>query len=312
MSDSAAARGDERAETMFRGFEQSTVDVGDTTIFIRRKGKGPPLLLLHGFPETHLMWHRVAPALAEGHTVICADLRGYGASGTPPSQADHAPYSKRAMALDMVRMMEHEGFSRFAVAGHDRGARVAYRLALDHPARVERLAVLDVIPTAEALERADARLTLAYWPWSLLAQPEPLPERLILGDPDAVVDDALANWGSDPSAFPPEVRAAYVDALRDPERVHAICEEYRAAATLDVAADKADREMGRRIGCPVLCLWSAGGALDRWYEAVAGPLGVWRRWAEDVTGKAISGGHFFPEQRAEETVAALRTFFGGP
>jgi haloacetate dehalogenase len=294
---------------VFSGFETSVVDVGETTIFVRRKGRGRPLLLLHGFPETHVMWHRVAPALATEFTVVCADLRGYGSSGKPPSTPDHTPYSKSAMALDMVRMMEAQGFSRFFVAGHDRGARVAYRMALDHGERVERLALLDVIPTGEALRRADARFALAFWPWSLLAQPEPLPERLILADPEAVVDDALAHWGSNRASFPPEVRAAYIEALRDPQAVHAICEEYRAAATLDVAMDGDDRRAGRRISCPTLVLWSEGSALDTWYAADGGPLGVWRDWAADVTGRPIAGGHFFPEQRSGETVSELRSFF---
>jgi len=296
----------------FEGFERALVDVGETTIFVRRKGSGPPLLLLHGFPQTHLMWRRVAPALAEEHTVVCADLRGYGASGKPPSRADHTPYAKDAMALDMARAMEALGFARFAVAGHDRGARVAYRLALDHPGRVDRLALLDVIPTGEAFRRADARFALAYWPWSLLAQPAPLPERLIAAAPEAVVDDALGAWGSDPATFPPPVRAAYVDALRDPAAVHAICEEYRAAATLDAARDAADRAAGRRIACPTLVLWGAGGPLDTWYAGDGGPLGIWRGWADDVAGRPVAGGHFFPEQNAAETLAELRAFFGPP
>jgi haloacetate dehalogenase len=293
---------------MLSGFEASVVDVGETTIFIRRKGSGRPLLLLHGFPQTHLMWHRVAPALAAEFAVVCADLRGYGSSGKPPSRPDHAPYAKGAMALDMVRVMEAQGFARFAVAGHDRGARVAYRMALDHPSRVERLALLDIIPTGEAFRRADARLALAYWPWTLLAQPAPLPERLITADPEAVVDNALREWGSDPATFPEQVRAAYVAALRDPATVHAVCEEYRAAATIDVARDAEDREAGRRIACPTLVLWSAAGALDTWYEAAGGPLGIWRDWAADVTGRPIAGGHFFPEENAAETLAALRAF----
>jgi haloacetate dehalogenase len=267
------------------------------------------LLLLHGFPQTHLMWHRVAPALAEEFTVVCADLRGYGSSGKPPSRPDHGPYSKGAMALDMVGMMESQGFSRFSVAGHDRGARVAYRMALDHPDCVERLALLDVVPTSEAFRRADVRFALAFWPWSLLAQPEPLPERLIMGDPEVVVDDALGEWGSDRASFPPEVRAAYIDALRDPEAVHAICEEYRAAATIDFARDVEDRGAGHRISCPTLALWSEGSALDNWYEDAGGPLGLWREWAADVTGRPISGGHFFPEQNAAETISELRSFF---
>jgi haloacetate dehalogenase len=293
---------------MLDGFASALVDVGETAIFLRRKGDGPPLLLLHGFPETHLMWHRVAPALAAELTVICADLRGYGASGKPPSRTDHAPYAKSAMARDMVRLMEAQGFRRFAVAGHDRGARVAYRMALEHEHRVEKLAVLDIIPTREAFRRADARFALAFWPWSLLAQPEPLPERLIVGDPEAVVDNALGEWGSDRASFPDEVRAAYVAALRDPAAAHAICEEYRAAATIDVERDNSDRQAGRRIACPTLVLWAAGGALDTWYADAGGPLGIWRAWASDVTGHAIAGGHFFPEQNPVETVAELRAF----
>lgn len=294
---------------MFDGFEASLIDVGETSIFIRRKGAGPPLLLLHGFPETHAMWHRVAPRLAEAFTVVCADLRGYGASGKPPSAADHAPYAKRAMARDMVRMMEVLGFPRFGLAGHDRGGRVAYRLALDWPERVDRLAVLDIIPTSDAFARADSRFALAFWPWTLLAQPGPLPERLIAAAPQAVVDDALAQWGSDPACFPAEVRAAYVDSLRDRDAVHAICEEYRAAATLDVEHDLADKQAGRRIACPTLALWSSGSALDTWYVDEGGPLSIWRAWADQVTGRAIAGGHFFPETNPDETAAELATFF---
>jgi haloacetate dehalogenase len=293
----------------FEGFESASIDVGETTIFMRRKGSGPPLALLHGFPETHLMWHRVAPALAESFTVICADLRGYGASGKPPSRPDHAPYAKSAMALDIVRLMQAQGFQRFCVAGHDRGARVAYRMALEHPDRIERLAVLDIIPTGDAFARADARFALAFWPWSLLAQPEPLPERLLVGDAEAVVDDALRNWGSSPASFPSEIRAAYVQALRAPGAAHAICEEYRAAASIDVASDRADQAAGRRISCPVLALWSEESSLDRWYEDAGGPLGIWRGWAADVRGGSIPGGHFFPEENAAETSARLRSFF---
>lgn len=293
---------------MFEGFEPLTVDVGDTTIFARMKGSGPPLLLLHGFPETHRMWHGVAPPLANEFTVVCADLRGYGASGTPPSTPDHVPYAKRAMALDMVRLMDALGFARFSVVGHDRGGRVAYRMALDHPRQVARLAVLDVVPTVDAIERADARLALAFWPWSLLAQPEPLAERLILGDPEAVVLDATTQWGTPPESFAPGACAAYADALRDPARVHAICEEYRAAVTLDVAHDRADRTAARRITCPTQVLWAEGSALDVWYADVGGPLGLWRAWASAVIGRAVQGGHFFPEARPAETAEALRAF----
>jgi haloacetate dehalogenase len=294
---------------MFDGFDSVTVDTGEAAIFIRRAGHGRPLLLLHGFPETHLMWHRVAPLLAERFTVVCADLRGYGASSKPQSRPDHSPYAKRAMALDMVRLMQDQGFDRFGVVGHDRGARVAYRLALDHGERVERLAVLDVIPTADAFARADARFALAFWPWTLLAQPEPLPEALIAGAPEAVVNDALTNWGSEAAAFPAEVRAAYIAALSDRASIHAICEEYRAAATLDLEQDKEDRLAGRRISCPLLALWSGGSALDTWYQDIGGPLTVWRNWADEVSGRPIAGGHFFPEQNAAETAAELLKFF---
>ena len=294
---------------MFDGFTSAVVDVGETTIFLRRHGDGPPLLLLHGFPETHLMWHRVAPRLARSFTVICPDLRGYGASGKPPSAPDHAAYAKRAMAGDMIAAMEQQGFGRFAVAGHDRGGRVAYRLAIDHPDRVDRLAVLDIIPTGDVLAETGAASILAFWPWSLLAQAEPLPERLILGNPAAVVDDALGQWGSDPASFPADLRHAYVTALSDPRTVHAICEEYRAAVTLDAAMDRADQAAGRRIACPMLALWSKESGLERWYEAAGGPLGIWRRWAPAATGRAIAGGHFFPEQNAAETAAELAAFF---
>jgi haloacetate dehalogenase len=293
-------------------FETAQIDTGATTIFVRSSGSGPPILLLHGFPETHLMWRDVAPRLARRFTVVCADLRGYGFSACPVSTPDHAPYAKRTMARDMVAVMNHLGFPRFSVAGHDRGGRVAYRLALDHPDIVERLAVLDIVPTASVWETADARLALAYWPWSLLAQPEPLPERLIAAAPEAVVDDALDGWGSSSSVFDRGIRAAYVDALRDPVRVHAICEEYRAAATLDRSHDEADRASGRRIARPVLVLWSGSGPLSTWYAEQGGPLAVWRVWGDVVEGRALGAGHFFPEEIPDETADALERFFGRP
>jgi haloacetate dehalogenase len=209
----------------------------------------------------------------------------------------------------MVSVMEKLGFPRFSVAGHDRGGRVAYRLALDHPERVERLAVLDILPTADTWERADKRLATAFWPWSLLAQPEPLPERLVSAAPDAVIDDALGGWGSPANAFGSEVRAEYTEALRDPARVHAICEEYRAAATLDHEHDLEDRRAGRRIACPVLVLWSDRGPLGTWYAEVGGPLALWRTWANDVRGRPLDAGHFFPEEAPEQTAEELSAFF---
>ena len=297
---------------MFEGFDAVEIDTGAAHIFARRGGAGPPLLLLHGFPETHLMWRDVAMHLATRFTVVCADLRGYGSSGCPASDEEHAPYAKRAMAQDMLALMAHAGFGRFAVAGHDRGGRVAYRLALDHPERVERMAVLDIVPGAEAWRRADARFALGYWPWSLLAQPAPLPETLLGAAPEAVVDAALGGWGTPAGTFAPEVRAAYIDILRDAARRHAICEEYRAAATLDRAHDEADEAAGRHIACPVLVLWSGAGALGHWYADAGGPLGIWRRWAGDVRGAAIEGGHFFPEERPRQVADAMAEFFGGP
>lgn len=251
-------------------FASAEIETGETSIFVRSYGCGPPLLLPHGFPETHLMWRGVAPALARNFTVICADLRGYGRSGCPATDANHAPYAKRAMAQDMVTVMERLGFPRFAVAGHDRGGRVAYRMALDHPKRIERVAVLDVLPTETVWNCADARFALGFWPWSLLAQPEPLPERLLTGVAEVIIDNALGQWGSPASVFSPEVRAAYVHALRDPGHAHAICEEYRAAATIDREHDRVDRESGRRIECPLLTIWSAPGALGTWYAEQGG------------------------------------------
>lgn len=291
------------------GFERLTVNTGEATIFAVRGGSGPPLLLLHGFPETHLMWRDVAPVLAERHTVVCADLRGYGQSGCPPSTDDHAPYSKRALAQDMLVLMQRLGFAQFAVAGHDRGGRVAYRMALDEPGRITRLAVLDIIPTEEAWARANDAFAQVFWPWTLLAQPAPLPERLLVASPDAVIDDAALQWGSSPDAFSDEVRAAYASVLGDTMHAHAICEEYRAAATVDRVHDRADLAGGRRIRCPVLVLW-ARGALDRWYAEEGGPLAIWRRWADDVAGQRVDGGHFFPEEQPAKTAAMLRAFFG--
>ncbi len=296
---------------MFDDFESRRIGTGDTGIFVRMAGSGPPVLLLHGFPETHLTWRDVAPPLAREYTVVCADLRGYGKSGAPASTPDHVPYSKRAMAQDMVSVMQHLGFERFAVAGHDRGGRVAYRLALDHPEQVERLAVLDIVPTEAAWQRADARFALGFWPWTLLAQPEPLPERLLLTAPDAFVADAVATWGTSPEAFPAAVREAYVAALQDPARAHGICEEYRAAATIDREHDATDVKAGNRIKAPLLALWSANGPLASWYEAEGGPLALWREIADDVQGHAVDGGHFFPEERPEETAAALASFVCG-
>ncbi len=285
---------------MFDGFTAATIDTGEARIRVRYAGSGPPLLLLHGHPQTHLMWHQVAPPLTQDFTVVVADLRGYGESSKPATTPDHEPYSKRAMARDQVAVMRELGFERFSVAGHDRGGRVAYRLALDHPDRVAKLAVLDIIPTGEALRRADAAFGLGYWHWFFLAQPDPFPERLIGHDPDAFY------FQGDRSIFHPEALAAYLSSVRDPATVHAMCEDYRAAATIDFALDEADRGT-RRITCPVLVLWAGRGQLPGWYDVLA----IWRDWADDVRGRAVASGHYLAEEAPEETYAALHTFFTG-
>ncbi|SFQ36019.1 haloacetate dehalogenase [Actinomadura madurae] len=285
---------------VFEGFDEFDISTSQTTIHGVRGGAGPPVLLLHGIPETHLMWHRIAPALAERFTVVATDLRGYGASGRPPSAPDHGPYRMRALATDQVEVMAALGFDRFAVAGHDRGARCAYRMALDHPAAVSHLAVLDVVPTGDAYARADADFSLGYWVWSFLAAPSPVPEELIAAAPQVLVDHMLDAWSQVPGVFPDRVRDAYRATFADPDAVHAICEQYRAAATLDVADDQADRGR-RRIECPTLVLWSATGPVGQWYE----PLDVWKVWAADVRGGPVRGGHFLPEEAPEETLGHL-------
>jgi len=275
------------------------------------RGSGPAIVLLHGFPETRLMWRDIAPVLAESCTVVTADLRGYGESSAPGGGPEHENYAKRALAQDIVDVMAELGIARFAVAGHDRGGRVAYRAALDHPENVTHLVVLDVLPVEDVWTRADARMAMGFWPWSLLAQPAPLPERLLGADPAAVIDHALgAEWGTPATTFPDEVRQAYLAALSDPASLHAICEEYRAAATIDREHDRADQAAGRRIGCPVLALWSADGPLGTWYQEDGGPLAIWRRWAADVRGDGVAGGHFFPEEFPAETARRIGEFVG--
>ena len=297
---------------MIAGFETREISVGSAeTIFARCGGQGSGLLLLHGFPETHLMWRDIAPGLARDFTVVCADLPGYGRSA-PATCGPGPAQTKRAMAGLLVEAMERLGFEHFAVVGHDRGGRVAYRMALDHPDRVGRLAVLDVIPTAAAWDRADARFALAFWPFSLLAQDAPFPEQLIGACPEAAIEAALSGWGTPKAIFPDEVRAAYVEALRDPAQIHAICQEYRAAAGADRDHDHADLALGRRIGCPLLALWSASGPLGAWYADEGGPLEIWRPWACDVSGRGVAGGHFFPEEHPAETSDDLRHFLSPP
>ncbi|MBW8814939.1 MAG: alpha/beta hydrolase [Caulobacterales bacterium] len=287
----------------FEGFQLSQVEVGEVSLRVRHGGSGPPVLLLHGYPQTHMMWAHVAEGLARDHTVICPDLRGYGGSSLPPSQPDHSQSSKRAMARDAVALMQHFGFERFAVAGHDRGGRVAYRLALDHPQAVSRVAILDIIPTGEIWARADRRFALGYWHWPFLAQPAPLPERLIGADPEWFFFD-----GEFPDArrtFRGEALADYVAAAKKASVIHAMCEDYRAGAGHDRKLDEEDKAASRKIACPVLVLWGGKGAVAAWYD----PLEVWRGWASNLTGQALDCGHFIPEEKPAETLALLGGFF---
>lgn len=282
---------------MFEGFTLSMIDIGEVTLRVRHGGTGPGLLLLHGHPQTHVMWHRVAPALARRFTLVMPDLRGYGGSSKPPSAEDHVPYAKRTMAADAIGLMEQLGFDRFAVVGHDRGARVAYRMALDHPDHVTKLAVLDIIPTGEMWRRMDRKLAMSYWHWLFLAQPSPLPERLIGTDPDAFY------FRSDRAMFDPAALAEYLAAVHDAATVHAMCEDYRAGATVDAALDDADRAAGNRIRCPVLVLWSGRDRL-----ADIDLIACWQEWADGVRGEAIDAGHFLAEEAPERVGAALMAF----
>lgn len=289
---------------MFEGFQLHHVDAGEATIRARVGGKGPGLLLLHGNPQTHVMWHRIAPALAEHFTVVAADLRGYGESSKPETTADHEPYSKRAMARDQVALMRHFGFRAFSVVGHDRGGRVAYRMALDHPEAVEKVAVLDILPTLEHYRRAERRFAMGYWHWFFLPQPYPLPEKLIGGDPEWFFQRNWPAASEPPAFFDPEAIADYWRAFSEPGTVHAICEDYRAGAGIDCELDAADFGK-RRIVCPVLVLWAAKGILPKLYD----PLEVWRGWADDLQGQPIDSGHYMAEERPEDTLMALRGFF---
>lgn len=288
---------------MFDGFTLERIEAGEATLRVRHGGHGPPLLLLHGYPQTHVMWHEIAPRLAREFSVVAMDLRGYGESSKPPTTPDHEPYSKRAMARDAVAVMRQLGHERFDVAGHDRGGRVAYRLALDHPACVRRIATLDIIPTGEHFRRADMTFALGYWHWFFLAQPDPLPEKLIGADPDWFFKGRPLRQ----SVFTPDAEADYLRCFRDPATIHAACEDYRAAATYDFALDEADRGK-RKIAAPLLALWAGRGPVGRWYDVPA----VWRDWAVDVRGRPIDAGHYMAEEAPDATYAALRDFFAAP
>ncbi|MFN0262618.1 alpha/beta fold hydrolase [Tepidamorphus sp. 3E244] len=294
---------------LFPGFDSAYVETGEARIFCRTGGEGPPLVLLHGYPQTHVCWHRIAPKLAEHFSLVIPDMRGYGWSSLPEAADDHETMSKRALARDVVALMEKLGHARFSIAGHDRGGRVAYRLALDHPGRVERIALLDIVPTLAQWESFGWRESIKTYHWPFLAQPYPLPETLIVPSAVAYLDMTLASWTGTKSleAFDAAAMAHYRAGYDVPERIHAMCEDYRAGATYDMAADRKDREQGKRISVPLLAIWGesgipAGGGDDAL-------LNIWRQWAEDVRGHAIDSGHFLAEENPDATLDALMEFF---
>ena len=292
---------------LFEGFSLEHVPVsGGGTIRVRRGGSGPPLLLLHGNPQSHMMWHAVAASLAERYSLVCADLRGYGGSFKPGPTPDHGPYAKVEMARDMVEVMAHYGHQRFFVGAHDRGARVAHRLALDHPDKVAKLAVLDIVPTIEHFERTDMAFALGYYHWFWFAQPHPFPENVISAAPDAWFTAHTSREPKPPGFFHPEALADYLAAARDPAAIIGMCEDYRAAATIDLVHDRAAREAGRKVACPMLVMWGAKGKIGQWYA----PLDIWRSYCTaEVSGGAIDTGHYLAEERPQDVSAAFLGFF---
>jgi haloacetate dehalogenase len=285
------------------GFKEGRVAVGEASYLVSHGGSGPPVLLLHGFPETHACWTAVASRLAASHTVVAPDLRGYGASEAPPGGPRGEGYSKREMAAELVELMGSLGHDRFGLVGHDRGARVAYRLALDHPERVSRVALLNVVPTIDQFERMGGGPSLGYWPWFLLAQPAPFPERLIGADPGALVSYALDSWSDRPDAIGAASREAYLDAMA-PGTIAAMCADYRASFHLDRGHDADDRAAGRRIAAPTLLVVGAE------ETQLADAADVWSAWTDDLTAATVPGGHFIPEEAPDELAEALMGFFG--
>jgi haloacetate dehalogenase len=290
------------ATPLFPDFSRVQLEVNGTTINAVRGGSGPPVLLLHGYPQTHAIWRSVAPVLAERFTVVCSDLRGYGDSGKPPSDDGHEPYSKRVMAQDQFELMLALGFERFALVGHDRGARVARRLALDWPDAVSRLALLDIVPTATIYATLDQQHATTVWRYFFLVQPPDLPERLIGADPDFYLDWTFKEWCGTPGSLTDAAVAEYRRCF-DAATVHATCEDYRAGATIDLAHDRADQ---RRVASPVLVLWSAQG-IGSAYDV----LSIWRQEAEEVRGRALDCGHLLAEERPDETASELGVFLKG-
>ena len=289
----------------FDGFTLTTRQVGDGTLRLRMAGSGPPVLLLHGNPQTHAMWHAVAPILAKTHTVICPDLRGYGGSFKPAPSADHAPYSKRSMARDLAELMTALGHETFAVVAHDRGARVAHRLCIDNPGRVTRLAVMDIVPTIEHFERADMSFAMGYYHWFWFAQPHPFPEELINAAPAVWFHAHTSREPKPPSFFRQEALDDYLAAAHDPETIAGMCEDYRAAATIDLEHDRISRSRGERVKCPVLVLWGAKGKIGGWYD----PVALWQQYADGpVSGRPVDSGHYLAEEAPAEVLAAVEPF----
>lgn len=290
---------------LFPNFRALQVEVDPTvTINAIVGGSGPPLLLLHGHPQTHAIWHRVAPRLAEHFTIVACDLRGYGESSKPQGAPDHANYSKRAMAADMVAVMQSLGFATFRVLAHDRGARVAHRLAQDHPQAVERMALLDIAPTLAMYEQTSDTFARAYWHWFFLIQPAPLPERLIEADPAAYVRDVMGKRSAGLAPFDPRALAEYQRCLALPGAAHGICEDYRAAATIDLEHDRVDRDAGRRLALPLMVLWGEQGVVGRCFD----PLAEWQRVAADVQGGALPCGHYIAEEAPDMLLERVLPF----
>ena len=287
------------------GFDYQRIETSGAKINVATRGSGAPLLLLHGYPETHGMWHKVAPQLAEDFSVVCPDLRGYGDSSKPEGDADHSNYSKRTMAGDMVEVMAALGHRQFSIGAHDRGARVAYRLALDHPKALMRLALLDIVSTKAVYEQPGMALATAYFHWYFLIQPRPLPETLIGHDPALWLNQTFRKLSTQPAAFSDAMIAEYLRTFGTPEGIHATCEDYRAGATVDLANDRMDVMAGRKIACPTLILWGARSVVGKLFQ----PLQAWRDLVATPTGRAIDCGHFIPEEAPAETLSAFREFF---
>lgn len=291
------------APLKLNGFAYQTIVTQGARIHVASAGSGPALLLLHGYPQTHLMWHKVAPSLAEKYHLICPDLRGYGDSSKPNSDAQHTPYSKREMAKDMVDVMRQMGHEHFFVAGHDRGARVSHRMALDFPEKVLKAAVLDIIPTYEMFKKIDQSIATAYYHWFFLIQDKGVPEHLIGLDPDFYLKDKLNRWSQYPEQFDNAIVNQYLRCFKDPATIHATCEDYRAAASIDLQHDEAD--LDKKISCPLLVLWGKHGIMGKHFDM----LDIWQQKADNVSGKALDSGHFLAEEAATETLENLLSFF---